>query len=465
MIRTMDIGMEYKTQEIGQFSESWSDNVELFFKTTGIQYIATPDETMYKWNGKYWKRHLDKFVGDDIRAFLYLYKVDTPNNITKMRTMLNIMCAKEREGINLQQGLYLVFNNGSFNLKTAAFEENIFHQDLFRTSILPFDYPKNIAEEPTHFLKFLNTIFEGKQEMIDLMQKIFGYCLTDKCNANRFFLFYGNGGTGKSTLLNILTEMLGQDNVSTIDMNDLSKTFLRTELYGKKANICQEFDNDVNATNLVKIISEGGRIEAQYKFKESFFFNATCKMLFATNNLPTVLDKSDGFFRRLLLIKFNHSFFKEGTMINNFLEEYLIPELPLITYWAIQGLSKLIQDKYVFNEPEECKNFTKKFQIENDPVGTFLEENIIITNDESDYVKKEDLVVSFNNWAQTMGFRSMNAATFFKHFRRLTGLDDCQKRLEGGTKRVIKGIVFVENEDDAKNLSLDSLCRVSADFE
>lgn len=57
----------------------------------------------------------------------------------------------------------------------------------------------------------------------------------------KMLFIYGSGGTGKSTLINILREMIGADNYSAVTLQYLmQERFAKIGLYRKTAN----FDTD-----------------------------------------------------------------------------------------------------------------------------------------------------------------------------------------------------------------------------
>lgn len=111
-------------------------------------------------------------------------------------------------------------NNGMIDLKTGRLLPHDRNKHITKLSVIDYD-PKAIA--PT-WIAFIERIFSGNQDLIRFVQKMFGYSLTGSTREQCFFILYGNGRNGKSTLLNILLELLG---------NSLGKTAAPSLLMSK----------------------------------------------------------------------------------------------------------------------------------------------------------------------------------------------------------------------------------------
>ncbi len=98
------------------------------------------------------------------------------------------------------------------------------------------------------------------------------------------------------------------------------------------------------ADSYLKEIVSGDVIEAERKFRDSFSFWPTVKLVGSTNHLPRLLDLSDGFFRRPMILQFNRQFL-DGERDPN-LKDKLVAELPGILAWAVQGLKNLRKRGY-----------------------------------------------------------------------------------------------------------------------
>ena len=65
------------------------------------------------------------------------------------------------------------------------------------------------------FLQFLQTSFKGDEETIAFVHRVLGYTLTGITREQVFFLLLGDGENGKSTLMNLFRDLLGEYGVHT----------------------------------------------------------------------------------------------------------------------------------------------------------------------------------------------------------------------------------------------------------
>lgn len=134
---------------------------------------------------------------------------------------------------------------------------------------IPYSYDKDAKCEK--FMEFLNEIFENDQQRIDLIQEIMGACLYyEKCVQN-LVVFLGNGANGKSVLASTIKHMLGEKNVSSIAIDQLSgNRFSKQNLDKKLLNISSEVNvNKIYSTSDIKTFTGGDAVEIEQKFKNT----------------------------------------------------------------------------------------------------------------------------------------------------------------------------------------------------
>ena len=270
------------------------------------------------------------------------------------------------------------------NLENGLLDLNTFtlmpHSKRFASLVqLPFDYDPE-AKCP-RFHEFLNQVFREDEELISLVQEIMGYCLSPSIEAQKFFILYSDGSSGKSVLCSILQHLAGGDkNVSSVTLSNLNQKFQRAELYGKLLNISTENEASKFNTEALKSITSGDPIQIEHKFQKPFTTRLTTKLLFAMNSLPEPKDKTFAFYRRLVLVPFKTKFVdnpREGTnemKRNPKIEEGLLEELPGILTWCIEGLKRLVENKYQFTRSQEANKLMLEYRKDISPVFSFIEE-------------------------------------------------------------------------------------------
>jgi putative DNA primase/helicase len=222
-------------------------------------------------------------------------------------------------------------------------------------------------------------------------------------------MFDGGGANGKSTLVNMLTTYIGEDNTSNIALQDLiHKRFARGQLYNKHLNIYSDLSSQaVEDTGIFKMITGSDMIYADRKFKDGFNFRSFAKQVYSCNKIPISRDDTDAYFRRWILLSFPNRF--EGKDANpNILEELTTDqEISGLFNWALIGLERLRENRsFSYNKSTEV--IRNEYERKSNPVVAFikdcLEENFQsvetkedIYNRYKEYCEKEHLPVKANN--------------------------------------------------------------------
>jgi len=257
--------------------------------------------------------------------------------------------------------------------------------------------------------KSLEQIFENDQERIELLQEFFGYCLTRENDYEKALFLFGEGANGKSVVLYVLEELVGKENCSSIALEKFNDSHYIARLRDKLVNISLETNAKTNVyDNMFKAIVTGDTISADEKYGQPFQFKPYCKLLFSTNNMPRVGDKSEGYYRRLLILPFNRQFNKEERDPKL---KYKIAssELDGIFLWALKGLKRL-RDRGYFEESASMLNVKDEYRKENNNVIIFVAEMCVL--DAHDDISKDDLYQAYNNWCLDSGYRPLSKITF-----------------------------------------------------
>lgn len=309
------------------------------------------------------------------------------------------------------------------NLKNCLFNTDDFsvrnHSADFLSSIqIPVEYDGS-AKCP-RFLEFLKVCFQNDEERIIVAQEWLGYLLTAETKAQKALILYGGGGNGKGVFTEVLTWLIGEENISNIPLNELNKGFSRVCIYNKTANISNENETEGKGfnTQYFKSIVGEDTINAEQKNKPVFSFKPTAKIVMSMNNLPYTNDKSYGYYRRLSILQFSAYIPEEKR--DKQLKDKLKEELSGIFNWAIEGLQRLRKNNYNFSKSSNMEELLSQYKKELNPIIQFFEECIEITNDT---VREDTKVVynTFKNWAYHNGLRgytNISNQKFWREFDR-----------------------------------------------
>ncbi len=297
-------------------------------------------------------------------------------------------------------GEYLNLRNGLLNLENFKFTEHT--KDLRTIVQLPVEYDPN-AKCPA-----INTFLDAvAPDSINVIEEMLGYCLISTMKYEKAFLFHGEGGNGKGTLIAIMQAFFGPENSSNVALQSLTENrFSAAELFGKMVNLHADIPNRlIEDTSLFKELTSGDRIQAERKHKAPFNFCNRAKLVFSANELSSSKDNSEGFHRRWVIIPFPHKFGNRGLRQRLFLSE----ELSGLLLRAINGLKRLrAQDG--FSEPEGIKKMAKEYREKSDSVYQFLKECCEYSPDEM--VGKQELYDAYRDKCRNWGCYPVNQANF-----------------------------------------------------
>lgn len=293
------------------------------------------------------------------------------------------------------------------------------------------------------WLKTLNEIFENDQKKLSLFQEFVGYCLVPDVKQKKAMLLLGESDSGKSTLLFIIRDLIGDINCSSVPLKFLAHPQYTPLLINKLVNI--DADVDKNAQDYepeFKKITTGEKVSCNQKHIPTFEFVPQCKIIMAANEFPKITDRSSAFYTRLILIPCDRVF-KESEK-NRDLADQLRLELPGILNWAIEGLKRL-RIRGMFEQHDFMREAVKELEDENNPVNLFLEENIIIDVSANFYIEKGDLYERYISWAIKTNNYKLSLARFsscvYKKFHKETPKN---ARIDSG-KRIWRNLKFINS--------------------
>lgn len=249
---------------------------------------------------------------------------------------------------------------------------------------LPVNYNPDPAKAKwsERWLKFLEEIFpEDKSwNKRNLLQQYFGYCLLRDSRYQRALYLYGTGANGKSTVIDVLTAMVGQENTSSLSLNDLSQKFRASFLEHKLINISAETSRtDPVESSIFKQIVDGSLLMSEQKYGKPYQFRSYAKWVVAFNEPPTISDKSYGLERRVLVLDFNRRFSPHE--IKERYQDYLIEEIDEVFQWAVDGLGAILQNGFVVGE--DVRKDTSELLDSMNPFRVFIMECCEINDDQT----------------------------------------------------------------------------------
>lgn len=354
------------------------------------------------WNSHFWKQDLTSQITQlAIESTRLLQQAATELEDLEARTAAIRYSLKLQNKFRLVSGIALLQSNaavatthedwdtdkdtiaclsGVINLTNNTLSEG--HPDDLMSKWVPLYYePKAAAPK---WIRFLDEIFQGNQEVIQFVQRAVGYSLTGRIDEQCLFLLIGHGANGKSTFLEILHSLFGtysyaapfstfERNKNSSQSNDIASLMGQRLVTASEPNQGAVFDE-----SRIKSLTGGDKISARFLHQEFFQFHPICKIWVGVNHLPRVKDDSVGFWRRVRRINFNTKFYAptdtippDGKLRDPNILSKLLTELPGIFNWALQGSADWYLHKLAI--PETVQTATQMYQQDNDPLYPFIQ--------------------------------------------------------------------------------------------
>ena len=289
--------------------------------------------------------------------------------------------------------------------------------------------------------KMLNRVFVGDREVIDLFEEMLGACLLKHNRYQKAFLFYGNGSNGKSTILDLIKTFLGSRNYSAIALEKVTDRFNTAELENKLANIGDDVDNvTLKDTGTLKKLFSGNAIMVERKGERPYTIEPYATHIYSCNMIPRSFDKSDGFYRRWLLIPFNARFSVDDEDYDPMIGDK-ISEPTALSYLlniGIRGAQRLIKKGH-FTEPQSVKDALEAYKADNSTVLSWIDDKEL--NEDYFLDKSRDALYSeFSDWCKVSGIKSSNVTgkkTFFKEVTQKFDFEEKPKQKNDGKRYFI----------------------------
>ncbi len=415
--------MEFKLTDVG--------NVERFvamFKDT-VKYCAVYKK-WFVWNGKLWQQddgtiieyaihcvrsiypYADMLPEGDKRKALMQHAIRSENG-NKIKLLISLASGKKE--LQAAPELWdanpwlLNCHNGTLNLKTGKLQE--FNKSDYITRICSTNYDENCPTPLWEIL--LNAVSQGDAETKLYIQKAFGYSLTGDISEQVVFIIYGNGSNGKSTMLNIFSEVM-----NTYAQSTQSDTFMQKKnesvnndiarLKGARFVTAIEMEeNKRMAESLIKAMTGGDKLVTRFLYGEFFEYVPQFKVFLAVNHKPIIRDTTNSIWRRLKLIPFPN-IFTEKDRDKHFANKITAKELPGILAWAVKGC--LLWQTEGLVEPTCVKRATIGYKSEMDSFAAFFDECCEVKED--GHVTNKMLRATYDEWCRENGEYALTQRPF-----------------------------------------------------
>lgn len=313
--------------------------------------------------------------------------------------------------INTYSPHWVNFENGMYN----AIEGKMYKHSwkTYSTVQVPWPYePGKDYGDGKVLEEFLHYAIPDADDREMLLQYI-GYCCTKDTRQQKMLIMCGDGGTGKSTVINLIQAIVGKRNTSNVPMSKLSERFTAVFMQGKLLNSCADLEIDaLDDVSIIKQLIGEDEIKAEHKGKAVFSFENFAKMLFSTNELPLVRnEKTDGFYRRLLVLTMN----VKPTVRDVNLKDKLKREIPYLIHISMQALQRMYKAGGIHVSENSIKA-TRQLRKDSDTIEAFLTDNCV-KGTLDDKLDRKELYEKYAEYCKEWGRESHKKNAFFKALR------------------------------------------------
>ena len=238
-----------------------------------------------------------------------------------------------------------------------------------------------------------------------------------------------------------LQNAAGQENVSNVSWQALNERFKTAELFGKLANIFADLPTkNIDDNGIFKALVGEDYLTVEKKNKNPFSFQSTARLLFSCNNIPKNYgDRSEGFYRRLIIIRFDHAVPEDKKDVN--LLDKLRQEADGIFLFALEGLKRLMTNHYRFSETEANKAELQQYREDSDSVLSFMKDCCEIGVDYS--CGSTELFNAYKEYCEESGLRPYSHKKFIQQL--LVSCPGAERGIDKtGRRRIIRSVKLGE---------------------
>ena len=406
------------------------DKFAVYMKNTA--HVVKINGQLHKYKDGIYTNGYKEIESDMIQYIPNLKKMQRREVLDYMELIVE---SKEQSDANL-----IAFNNGIYDLVTGELKP--FSTDIVITNKIPWDYNPDAYFELAD--KTLNKLACDDAAIRALLEECIGYCFYRRNELGKAFILTGDKNNGKSTFLDIVKTILGDKNISALDLKELGDRFNTSMMFGKMANIGDDIGDDFlqgSQVSIFKKIVTGNRIKAERKGQDPFEFNPFIKLLFSANDIPRMKDKTGAVLRRLVIIPFNARFSKylpDGVTIDPdfdpFIKYKLIQKesIEYLIKLGVEGLKRVITNNE-FTKSEKVQGQLDEYEEENNPIIAFIADcgvDMIENEPTADVYKRYQVFCAENS------MQPMSNIVFSKQINKRLGFKVIQKKLNNVNRKI-----------------------------
>jgi putative DNA primase/helicase len=301
--------------------------------------------------------------------------------------------------------------NGTLDLRTGTLHPHQPEDLLTRQAPVTFDASATAPAWNT----FLSEVFYSDAALIGYVQRALGYSCTAETREQAFFLCYGAGANGKTTLLNAVAQVLGAywkplkaDVLMARPSGAAGPDPELASLVGARLVTAQEPHGATLDTPRLKELTGSDAIQVRELRRAPFTFIPHFKLWLSANERPAVPERTVGIWRRIRLLPFTVSF--RGRE-NRALPGLLAAEAPGILTWLLAGVQAWLDDG--LGMVPAVAEATAAYQAEEDAYFAFFHD-VLVPASREEAVRLKAAYAAYEAWAMQADAPELSIQEFAK---------------------------------------------------
>ena len=333
-------------------------------------------------------------------------------------------------------------NTKRSDARYIAFQNGVYDVTIFE--FLPFDPSYVITNRIDHryneeaYSEIADTVLDrltcNDKQLRMILEEVIGYTFYRRNELRKAFVLLGDKANGKSTYLDMIKNLLGDNNTSALDLNELGDRFKTAELHNKLANIGDDIGDMFIANPAVfKKLVSGDRINAERKGQDPFDFNNYSKFLFSANDMPRIKDKTGAVINRLIMIPFNARFDKNSANYDPFIKYKLQTEecMEYLIQIGLDGLQRVLENQQ-FTMCDKIQKEIDDYNKTNNPILLFLD----IYDNDLEGKPARDVYGAYCVFCDDNKYLPMSNIEFSRQIHKMLNLSVVSKTVKGKKSRV-----------------------------
>lgn len=338
---------------------------------------------------------------------------------SKRKEVLSYLSLIVKTESTLADANLIAFKNGVLDVVTENFSD--FSPEYIITNKIPHNYNPDAKSELLDGV--ISKLACNDEHLVKLLYQAVGYTLYRRNELRKSFILTGEKRNGKSTFLDMVSTMLGEQNISNLDLCDIGHQFRTAEISGKLANIGDDIaDEWVSNASIFKKVVSGETVTTEKKGKDPFKLMSFCKFFFSANSIPRIGRGKDSaaVLDRLVIIPFDAKFTKNDPDYDPFIKYKLREEavIEALIAKAIPALRDVLSEQE-FEPCDRVNDSLVEFEKSNDPIMEFFDEL-----DERDYLNEplKNVYQRYSTFCMVNNLNALSAIEFKKRMKKQYGL-------------------------------------------